>query len=268
MVCAPSLAEDASVVLLICVSSALAFLASYASAGAGWADSAFDRFVICAALTALLCIVLLGLTRIVSRPQQLVSGSPRCTYLSSSAHQAVIFPCCLVVELWAFAASGMTARDWLHSSWAGASAGRLAGHATLFAYWLADLITTPNPPIIVAHHLVCLGVLSVSIAELVGPSSAVCFCGAVTFEAGNLCLSLSRLYPSRQAIHFLSVTCMTASNLLAAGLALWFGLAFDGGGALARGAVVIVALGMAAARQHEELQRFAEQRLRHDGHSD
>ena len=97
--------------LLICVSSALAFLASYAFAGAGWADSAFDRFVICASLTALLCLVLLGLPRIVSRPQQLVSGSPRYSYLSSSAHQAFIFPCCLIVELWVFAASGTTARD-------------------------------------------------------------------------------------------------------------------------------------------------------------
>ena len=140
-----SLAEDAAVVLLICVSTALAFVAGYAYVGAGWMHSTFDRFVVGAPLTVVLCCVLLGLPKLLSKSsQRLVSGSPRYSYLSSTAHQLFVFPCCLCVELWAVAATGSSAGDYLHSSWAGASPGRLAGHATLLAYWLADLITTPK----------------------------------------------------------------------------------------------------------------------------
>tara|TARA_B110001452_G_scaffold188988_1_gene159255 strand:- start:310 stop:1098 length:789 start_codon:yes stop_codon:yes gene_type:complete len=261
-----SLAEDAAVMMLISVSAALAFLAAYAYVGAGWTHSTFDRFVISALPTAVLCCVLLGLPKLVSKSsQRIVSGSPRYSYLSSAAHQLFVFPCCLCVELWAVAATGASAGDYLHSSWVGASPGRLAGHAMLFAYWLADLITTPNPPVIVVHHFVCLGVLSVSIAELVGPSSAVCFCGAIAFEAGNIFLSLARLYESSQTINVLCLIFMTASNLLASGLALWFGFFFEGGGVPARVVVVVLALGMAAGRQLTDLQRWAEAK---SGHGD
>lgn len=256
-------AENASVVLLVCASSAIAFLVSNASVGAGWAHSTLARFAICALPTVVLCLVLRGTARLFPGNCRLVAGSPRYSYLFSAAHQAFVFPCCMGVELWAVVATGASAGDWLHSSWAGASPGRIAGHATLFAYWMADLITTQNTPLIIAHHLVCLSALSVSIAELVGPSSAVCLCGAITFEAGNVCLSLSRLYESSPTINSLSVVFMTASNVLASALAMWFGAFFDGGGAAARGVATVFALGLAAARQRSELQRWAEWRAGH-----
>ena len=170
--------------------------------------------------------------------------------------QAFIFPFWLCAELSVVVASGSSASDWLHSSWPKAFTGRLAAHAALFAYWIADVLTTPNPPIIVAHHVVCLGVVSVSIAELVGPSSAVFLCGAVTFEVGNVCLSLSKLYQGSQALNWLSITFMTASNVLASLFALWFWVAFRGGGAVPRTVVMMVALGFAAARENEEVQRW------------
>jgi len=248
--------DDIVAVILACVCSAAGFLPVYLSTD-NPGTSSFSRFASCVPTTVLLSVYLLGLPRLLSdRSKQVVGGSPRYSYLISFAHQALIFPFWLCAELSVVVGSGSSVSDWLHSSWPKGFTGRLAAHAALFAYWFADVLATPNPPVIVVHHLVCLGVVSASIAELVGPSSAVFLCGAVTFEAGNVCLSLSKLYQGNRALNWLSITFMTASNVLASLIALWFSSAFRGGGAVPRTVVMMVALGFAAARENEEVQRW------------
>uniref|UniRef100_A0A7S0JBE6 TLC domain-containing protein n=1 Tax=Calcidiscus leptoporus TaxID=127549 RepID=A0A7S0JBE6_9EUKA len=129
-------------------------------------------------------------------------------------------------------------------------------HYAFFGYLAKDM-TIPMTAALYAHHVLCLVLTVLSLAEWPYPCSAVYVAEVLILEVGSLGLGLQRTNPTSRLINLASLLIMSASNVMAAALAVWFGLYFQRGESLAgRWVLPLVGFVLMGARQDMEWKRW------------
>ena len=114
-------------------------------------------------------------------------GTPWYSWRVGSLHQAFVFPPLLLLSLRAwFATHDGALSDWLHSSWASnaGSPAHAAFHYAFFGYLMKDMFVKMSA-VFYAHHVLCLVLTVMSIAEVPNPCSAVYVLMVTNLEGGS-----------------------------------------------------------------------------------
>lgn len=189
-----------------------------------------------------------------------VSGSPLYSWWIGCTCQMFIFPTCFALSVLQSSHVGsLTFSLWLNSQWdeVGSMAHSIF-HYAFFGYLAKDL-TIPMTAVLYAHHILCLMLVVLSLAEYPTPCSAVFTTVTCVLEVGSLGLSLHRQYPANMPLSTVSMLLMTVSNFGAAALALWYGLYFERATSLVgRWALPVLGWMLMAARQQLEWARWVD----------
>ena len=128
-------------------------------------------------------------------------------------------------------------------------------HHAFFGYLVKDL-TLPITPVLLAHHVVCLGLVLASLCGYPSDVSAL-FCACVTsLELGSAVFGLQSQYPKNRTLHLLLFPWMTLSNFISASFGVWYSLHYEDVGLASRVIFPVVGIGLCAARQAVENARF------------
>ena len=161
----------------------------------------------------------------------LISGSPCYSWWIGAAHQAFIFPACLLLALWPVLSGHTTLDEWLHWSWDDdVNSGCLYLHVALLSYWAKDCIVVKLPALIWLHHIVCLASVIASMAGLLVRSTGVFTLGATALELGSLTNTICVLLPGVSS-RLCMLAPMSISNAFSIYLVVWYAWTFDGRGA-------------------------------------
>ena len=115
--------------------------------------------------------------------------------------------------------------------------------------------------IFIIHHIVCVCLTLCSLAGVALPARSFVFVAAVTaLEAGSLVFGLMNTNPKSEAMSRLCAVGMSASNVVAGGLGLWFTLYGGYGGPVERYAFCTVGVMLVAVRQQQEVARWRARR--------
>lgn len=190
--------------------------------------------------------VALQVTRaLVDNTLQTAGESPRHTYMQGMVVQVLIAPLmALSYVIWRRRHRCASLRQWLNAS-------MFAPHAwpsrlffyNIMAHFLKDM-GTAMPPLIFAHHVVCIFVLTLQARVLVVSTNS-CLLGCAFFELGSAAYNVVKLYPSCEGCGWFYLGVMTLSNASAVlAMTEWVKQA-------ERGKVfgAVVTLGLALARQ-------------------
>lgn len=189
-----------------------------------------------------------------------VMGTPWYSWRIGSLHQAFVFPPLLLLSLRAwFATHDGALSDWLHSSWASnaGSPAHAAFHYAFFGYLMKDMFVKMSA-VFYAHHVLCLVLTVMSIAEVPNPCSAVYVLMVTNLEAGSMALSVHRQFPASAATSWFSLVVMTFSNVFGASFAIWYGLYFRFGSLAGRWSLTVIGVVLMYMRQEVELKRWHE----------
>jgi hypothetical protein len=175
-------------------------------------------------------VVLVLIARRCVDPSRPTTGkSPRATYMQGMLVQVAFGPIMwLAFATWRENNPQQSVTDWMATSMHADSADTLYSrvfYANLLAHFAKDFIFGMDPLIII-HHIVCIGGMSLQTYVIVEGANAMLL-GSAILELGSAAYNLVNLYPSSRLCLWLYVVTMAMSNLGAAWTA-WVWLQLPG----------------------------------------
>jgi len=183
-------------------------------------------------------------------PGDKIKGDPRWVYYLSLFSQMALFP---PLSFLSWREQNYDLGAWFQEPWSKLPSVHYSRLylAALWGYWAKDMLVLSDP-LIVVHHIFCMG--SLIVATILRPIGGLGFivAGTQTLEIGTVCYNWSTLYEKSKAMRAIYWTIISLSNLAASGLAIWF-FTFEKMPLYARLWYLATVLGLSVGRQREAI---------------